>query len=266
MTVLPGSLRDATAWGPWILCAVWAVLLHGAGWIVFSHSDHVPPAIQTKKAFPLLMIEHETMRYPVAGTAKESMPYLWSPALFALPSSVGFSRTLVRARPARQPPIRMETSYTMQLPLEQVHSERKPSGPPPSYEMFDWRALSAPAPNAIAWGSRTGQEDHHAAADRRTGLQIVFHGAWTSDDFVTMHLLEDEAMKDTELWQAELYVGLDPNGSVQHVWLSQPTEHAQLNEALVRTVRGWRAGRALQPAQGRVSFMYWGAPEQGDTR
>jgi len=256
MKSVEGNGRESS-WKTWGICLALALVWQGAGWVLLAGPGLAHTAPRSPAIVPVELLDRGLLTQPMSQPGGEATPYLWSSALFALPSPVGFSRTQITDPIVQPPPVQLVADYAMTLARERrILSPRVPD---------EFRLSVLDRERFTRMGQPMPAQTRHTrspARERRpAGLQVRFLSGWSSDDFLYAPAPDVSAWAGPQSWHAEVHLRVDQSGYVQSVVLSRPAELAAVNETLARHLRTWRAKPGLIPAQGRVSFDHWGAGE-----
>jgi hypothetical protein len=237
----------------WILAVLIALLLQVFGWIwlkprdVFARPQRHPPRL----TYAANRRDMSTERTP--GQQVQSV---WSPVLFSLPTSVGFSRSLLTdGANSMRPPLQAPSTsslFLMRPPrstVEQPWAVRLPRGA---------RAMAMATPGGPALLAVTQDVFTAAGGERSEGeLDITFSGSLNRELFESMSI--PEVCRGMESWTIDAHVRVDTRGNVMHVIYNSFPKHAQaalLRQALYK----WRAVPADDSRAGRIKIFYHGRP------
>lgn len=157
---------------------------------------------------------------------------LWSPALFALPTRVGFSPP--RRKPASVPGA-LATSDAATLLLERPATPYAPGG------LLPRASLEASRRRDHAWASPDPVPDPLSGPHLQpTGLSVE----WPFGEPAWLRPLDagnPELLSGARAWEAVASVTIAADGEVTSVFLTQPTAERERNEAIVRALRRMHA-------------------------
>ncbi|HEY8241161.1 MAG TPA: hypothetical protein VIH35_06935 [Kiritimatiellia bacterium] len=243
----PSSSRGNGTVAAWVSCAILAAAAHAAWWRIAPS----PPAPTHAGRPPAPRVSFMSPEQFVRGT---DVRVLWSPKLFAVPSSLGFSGSLLGERIAFGPRARVAAPRPFLV-------ERAPA----------WGVgMATPAEETLAAlvrGSASSLPVRAVApspvfASRPSSTSIVLHITWTDQSGVSRNVSVDvgrvDPWVDPKPWQAGALLDVDMAGSVRHVFLETPTSLKDRNAALVRVLSTLRLERG--PARSsRVRVRYEGS-------
>ena len=161
--------------------------------------------------------------------------HLWSPILFALPATEGFSGAWRQQEIALRPPVHRPADTAMVLERRAGHS-----GTDPAVSLPSWMALRAEA-EAFPL--------HHTLPEPEAGR------AWSSvSEAPVIERIERDQDRGVEQmdwpegrdvwgdrsWIAELALQVNEQGVVTHALLEQSTPDPEVNARLVRVAHRWR--------------------------
>jgi hypothetical protein len=87
-------------------------------------------------------------------------------------------------------------------------------------------------------------------------LRILWKGGLDHRPMQTIIVEEKSPWLDEKPWEASAVVELDEYGTVHHVFLERATASHERNAAIVRVLKGFRAGPPLPARTGRVVIRY----------
>jgi hypothetical protein len=212
----------------------WA-LFNAVGWALLFHLllfTAVRPASDRSGNERVRMTVPETRyaaRSVLEGLAGVDARQMWSPVLFSLPSALGFSRELMEKEIDFRLSYEPEASHESFLRVEYVDLQRDVTilanperitdgfggpGLPATGEVTVYRAQQAP---------RTYVDPRLA---RRLGSPLLLP-----------ELLNQRTAKN---WEVQAEVSVDPDGTIQHIFLRKPVADGALNRAVLQTLYGLR--------------------------
>ncbi len=223
--------------GLWLAAVTGAVLWHLAFWRLPAAPRPTQQVAQGQPSVLCLPLGAAGAQ----GVQRASL--VWSPVLFALPSSMGFSGAPATRQPAAIPmpraqPDHLDTRWPRQQPapfaakrlLEQARNRLRQPAPAPELP-------PAPPPaRPVAGGLTTSVEQGLTAR----GFEPV---------------LADPALLGPDSWRARLALAIDEQGLPSRVLLTQSTGDAQRDAALVRSLMAGRA-QPGRPAEGFMAISY----------
>lgn len=176
-----------------------------------------------------------------------------SPAVFSLPTAVGFTREILEQTPGTPPPVRVAEA------------------PPPLLARSDVRALDRPT-DARRLTVSVRAPDQGVSAPRRPTFaprepdtNLVLHLIWLDGldtaRTATLPVKPESSWDDAKPWEASAVVDVGQDGIVRHVFLDRPTESQQRNVEITLAIRRYRFPPAGADRSGRlvVRFNGWAA-------
>lgn len=162
-------------------------------------------------------------KFPMAGT---DIRTLSSPVLFSLPSSMGFSRDFLseRIESQRFEPGSAQSERFLNAPLVQGSSD-----------------LDS---NELMLSSQIGSEprvpdDIYGGESKKPSARRVTLAPELKSRVVGGVVLPSELNQEvSKAWEARAEVSVSEDGVVQHVFLQQPLESPELNQSILRLLRG----------------------------
>jgi hypothetical protein len=251
MTTVATPERNAALPAAWISCALIATLLHVAwAFAVPPPRDRIPPRAPRTP--------HVSFMGEAAGHPRADVRVLWSPELFAVPSSLGFSETLLGERIAFGPRARV-------VPPQPIMAERDATWgrgvPSPVEETL--AALVSSAASSLPLRSISSP----VFIQRASSTSIILHIAWTDQSGGSGNVSVDvgrvDPWVDSKPWEAGALLDVDAVGTVQHVFLETPTSLKDRNGALVRILSGIRFDPGPERSR-RVLIRYEGSYAGGE--
>lgn len=189
-----------------------------------------------------------------ASDALQDQLAVSSPTLFALPGSVGFSRTWLADEIAVRPPVDQPPEITMQLARQRSADEQ-------------W---VVPLPNRSALLAEVGRK---SLPIPRPSPQAVANGEWPDPVPSVVELRGAEGRTAESLawpagttywgadgWHAVGMITVDSSGTVTHVVLDQRPDEGDVAQQLVRTLHRWRWRPADEATLVHFAVSYPGAP------
>jgi hypothetical protein len=224
----------ATAW-----FGAWAVLLNPA-------SPRAPRAAPPVPRVVYLPAESETLT-PTGATAEARM--LWSPVLFSLPTSLGFSRDALTNEVRMRPPLGQYGGFTNFL--ERTTHDAPVLEPLPS---ADLRQAAAGTPEVVAMPDSESPAFDLVSASTSALFQVMLLDGLAGRRFAEARLPVHPWVNGAKPWEAVAYLELDGGGRVVHAFIENPSPSETLNARLAQVLRGWRLAEPGSADSGRVVF------------
>ena len=241
MNARPGSSQALS----WFACAAIALGVH-LGWFLILPA--MPQrAAATVPAAPRVALMPDTLQ-----DVRADVRLVWSPLLFAVPSTRGFSESLLQERIAFAP----SAQGSALSPFLAGRSE-----PPSGAGLTDGGTSLARVISAALSTLPLRPADAPAFKARPAETSVVLYIAWTDPSGAVRNVSVDvgpvDPWVDTRPWLAEAMLDIDAAGSVTHVFLEKPTALKDRNAALARILAVLRFDPA--PAHSsRVTVRYEG--------
>ena len=178
-----------------------------------------------------------------------------SPVLFSLPSSLGFSRDLIANK--------SNARLTFSQPEEsesflEITPAARTGGTQLSPETL---MLSAGEPVAPPPPDQELQLEKKRAAARRIyvapGLKERLEGG--------IVLPPELNRQESTAWEVRADISISRQGVVQHVFLEQPLESAELNQSVLQLLHGLRFRSGSSPVEGRIEIYSTIMSGEGNT-
>lgn len=181
---------------------------------------------------------------------------VWSPVLFSLPSSLGFSRDLMEDK--------LNTRLTFSQPGEsETFLEINPSVRTAETQLIPGALMltagesAAPLPPGTVFQpekKRSTARRVHVAPELKERLEggIV--------------LPPELNRQGGTMWEIRADISVSPQGVVQHVFLEQPLESVDLNHSILQLLHGLRFRSGSAPIEGRIEIYSAAASGEGDIR
>lgn len=236
----PDRRYHTLSWGlGLLLAAAW----HLAWFVGFSwHSEPPRPS----------MASAPTVVYaaPPENAQDSADPrLLWSPALFSLPSAVGFSAPALSERLDARPAAGVWESAP--LLLERFGRTAAAVRGDNLLEDVAANLFLVPLPPLEATVFR--------GPPRTAPASVEFVPGWSEDDFKDMPLPPGWGRTGDRAWEAAAYLEMDEEGAVEHVFLETPSEFPEANRLLEKALWNWKIKPDAAVRSGRVVFRAPGA-------
>lgn len=244
------SMSERNPWN-WILACVLAIASHLLWFFWLDTSWSLPRGNTgfTAPQWTMVPLSGDTATQPLAD-----MLGVWSPATFALPTSLGFSRSLLTEEIRLRPPLQSPSDIAMVLDREQLTRDAEPVVALPEWEYMrvklDAEPLRVPVPSAVGDDERTllppaPRVEYMEGVDARPAEHML--------------LPEDGHLWGPTPWSAELTLHIDAWGVVTRVVVAQRVPDDSINHELIRAVYRWRWAPADREDTARVRIVYHGA-------
>ena len=241
----------------WILAILMALGIQGFWWVWLRPIHVVEQAYVREPARMIYMPIRENPQKP--EKIDDGVHAVWSPVLFSLPTSVGFSQ-----------PMFSDGAGTMQPQLQA----------PSTSSLFLARAMK---PLPLTWAVKSDVAiqnrlrvpgSHVPVIDEMSPFESV--GLEQNGPGITWQFpdgLADVAFTanrfpstclQTQAWSFTVYIELDPRGNVAHAFLEKVSD-TMMSEALIRAVYQWRATPEEGTRVGRVLVQYDGSSSKERT-
>lgn len=232
----------------WSWAVVLAVLWHVAWFTTVTH--RVPPARayhppRTQVAYVALPADADRGR-----SVQENILRVWSPALFALPTSTGFSGGATEERMGIKPPLQVPAGPAFLI-------ARTPSAPARETESRLDRKVQS-AFDRLRAAPEVGSDEpvfSPMLPSVPASLSLSFLGG-LSTLLAEPSNLPVPAEMPAGVWMAEAEMRVSREGHVQHVFLVQRTPTAELDQHVVKALRVLRFEPLQEALTGRVRVHY----------
>jgi hypothetical protein len=180
---------------------------------------------------------------------------IWSPAVFSLPSEVGFSRetltNTIGARPSLEVPggdafflappnsAAPESGFRFAPPLEDSVRESLTN-------------LSDRFPEDYVFGG---------AAATNTGIQVELFSGLDRRHIKAMDVPREDVLLKDKPWEVTAFVEFNAEGKVSGVFLETKSSFEDVDASLIHALWRWQAEDAKGPVSGRVTFRSPGRPQ-----
>ncbi len=233
---------------PWVWAGALALALHLAWFLVLSPSPPVSP-----RAVPL--VPRLSYLPPLAAGDVRALGALalGSPALFSLPTPMGFSRPAMARVIGARPPLEIPPDEATWQPRQRPGATEPAIPPPETLEQLAAASLNSRPPAGLPRTAASAE-----GAEGVGGIRVELSAGLEGLAFEREEWADGAAVRPDRSWEAVARVETDPQGRVAHVFLETPTELPGLNAALVRSLRSWRLKDSPGPHSGRVTFRYAG--------
>lgn len=228
-----------------------AVIGHGIWFFWLDITWAVPrDAVPSPPRWTLVTRPDTTPDHPLT-----QMLEVWSPAAFALPTPVGFSRPLLTEEIRLRPPLHSPSETAMLLERRRVQPPAESAVTLPEWEQLreqieahPLRLPSAPTPQPDAPVTPSPVPIVH----RLDGAE--------HRDVEHMTMTEDTTLWGTTSWSAELVLHIDPWGTVNQALVHRRAAYEPANKRLIQDAHTWRWAPADQADIVRIRLVYEGAP------
>lgn len=226
-----------------VMAAAGACLWVGLFLVLFRPAP--PPAAAAPSSVPQLLYLPLT-----EGDGFLTQPVgLWSPHLFSLPSSLGFSGFLDLRPTGLQPqmdPPESETAFLTHAPW-QTPPVSESGGLPEKVRAFFVAQTRRHAPPHVPSSAV---------------FEVRFLEGLSEEDFMDLSLPEPPAA-DATGWHAQLEIEVLPGGEVAHVFVTNETQPGGNRNRLVQAVRQWRGRPSDRARRGIVAVRIGALPQGG---
>lgn len=239
---------------PLVLAILVTIAWHAFWWAwldVQSPLRRSPPLVRSMPQLTYLSLGNEREQGGFYGDLRK----VWSPVLFALPTSVGFSR-LERSRdvnlaPSIETPNNITVSFdrSVQRALEDKLTSREQLKATVQ-KTLDTLPLASVEGRVFAASSRLVLPEVRVEYSREVAA------AHPHDLFIP----QEPALLGQDAWSAAAYIEIGEEGSVQHVLLQKPSTSPERDAWLVRALYQWRFEAQEAKKKGTVRFNYPGIP------
>jgi hypothetical protein len=169
---------------------------------------------------------------------------LWSPVLFSLPSTMGFSRGLLEEKLSTRLTFRQPNDTERFLEVDTALRGYGPQIDPDELLLTasGWRYPGPPQPEPPPHGA--------APAPRR-----VYMDSELRERLVGGIVLPPELNQPAqESWEIRAEISISEEGDVRHIFLERPLESPEMNGYVIRLLHGLRFSSSREPAEGRVEI------------
>lgn len=245
--------RQGARWlaraGPWWPAVLVAVALHAAWAAVLAPSPAAPrggPPAAPSVAYMPMRVDG-----PGGAPAEADVRTLWSPALFSLPTHVGFSGSMLTNELRTYPPVGMR-------PVQPLYLERAPSSSPVVFPAPALGAAVASAPGHLAARRLDAPAFPPRAATGTPATRVELSGELVGRRFEDPALPAELRGEGDKPWDITVYVETDADGRVARVLIEGSTAPEAAAGKVARVLRTWRLEQVDGPARGRVTLRYPG--------
>jgi len=229
----------------WILALLFAVSWHVVWWVWLS-ADPIEARLVLPETPRVSYMPVTIDTLNSKGDIHTKIRTLWSPALFSLPSQVGFSRSILTNEIGVRPPLAMpdgDSRFLERLPSMRINM---PAEPLPLDMNRVVKTLETYAPRASLSPVFTSLSV--------TGVivKVELSEGLTGRHFKHMNLPELPALCREKPWEAAAWLEVDPEGRVTHVFLEKKSPAESYDADLVRNIFAWRLKNPGKTVTGRV--------------
>jgi hypothetical protein len=179
---------------------------------------------------------------------------LWSPAIFSLPSAMGFSRAALTNRMGARPPLQVPGSASVFLD-QPIRAE-------PEAGFRFAKDLDESVREALTNLSERFPESFVFGSDVTTGtvLHVELSSGLNEKRLRTMDVPSDDVLLKDKPWEVTAFIEFNEEGKVSSVFLETKSTFKDVDAALIRSLWRWQMENAKDPLSGRVMFRSTGRP------
>ncbi|NKB24757.1 MAG: hypothetical protein GKR87_10365 [Kiritimatiellae bacterium] len=234
----------------WVIAITFSVVWHGV-WVVFLKPEstvHYVPIPSEAKVFYMPWSNDKQAETQV------DIRRVWSPDLFALPSSIGFSQPLFSKDINIQPSLTVPSAARSSFPSRDDYVYNKKMVNMPSFSN-----VSLEVENYLSVSPALVEDPFYFAVDQTSipSLIIDYLNGFSEADFLEKDLPPVEKVGAFP-WEMIAYLQAGNSGIIEHVMIEQPAVDAKVNILLTRYFYRWRLGKKICPCEGRVLIRYTG--------
>ncbi len=178
----------------------------------------------------------------------------WSPTLFALPDTMGFSRTVIFTDIAVRPPVDRPPTELLTLDRVPLSGQERPVIPLPDWAQVQGHrqdlALALPAPERV-W------REPDRLPDPLPRVEQWVAGADRPVEDASFP--SGSGMWGDRPWRAEAVLHVNAEGSVVQVMLATKPDEPDVTQPLLRALYAWRWAPVRADHRTRVWIAYPGA-------
>jgi hypothetical protein len=234
----------------WILAAALALVWHAFWEFWLSPAESVSKAGISQAPWVSFLPASETKSGDDSLIA-DSLA-LWSPAVFSLPSAVGFSRAALTNGTGARPPLQIPGVASVFLD-RRVRAEPEPGFrfAPDLEESVREVLTNLPErlPESPVFGS---------SMTTGTPIQVELSSGLEEKNLRTMDVPSDNILLKDKPWEVAAFVEFNEEGKVSGVFLETKSAFEDVDASLIRALWRWRIEDAKEPLSGRVMFRSWG--------
>jgi hypothetical protein len=246
--VAPGSGRGYFGW---ILATVMALVWYAFWGFWLSPIEQVPKAGVSGAPSVRFLPEPGPGNDAIAADVRA----LWSPAIFSLPSEVGFSSGALTNGIGGRPPLQGPGSDSLFLA-------------PPSSAPLESGFRFAPTLEQSVRETLTNLPDclpeayvFGVTATTGTGVQVELSSGLEQKRIRTMDVPPEDVLLKDKPWEVAAFVEFNKEGKASGVFLETKSSFEDVDASLVRTLWRWQVEDAKEPLSGRVTFRSPGRPQ-----
>jgi hypothetical protein len=246
--VAPGSGRGTFGW---ILAVLMALVWYAFWGFWLSPIEQVPKAGISRAPSVSFLPGPGPGNDATAADARA----IWSPAVFSLPSEVGFSRGALTNEIGARPPLEVPGSDSLFLaPPNGAASESGFRVAPALEESVRAALTNLPdrLPNAYVFG---------ATATTGTGVQVELSSGLERKRIRTIDVPPDDVLLKDKPWEVSAFVEFNKDGKVSGVFLETKSSFEDVDASLIHALWRWQVEDAKEPLSGRVMFRSPGRPQ-----
>jgi hypothetical protein len=180
---------------------------------------------------------------------------IWSPAVFSLPSEVGFSRGALTNGIGGRPPLQGPGSESLFLaPPAGAARESEFRYAPDLEDSVRGALTNLPdrVPEAYVFG---------ATATTGTGVQVELSSGLERRRIRAMDVPPDDVLLKDKPWEVSAFVEFNREGKVSGVFLETKSSFEDVDAWLIHALWRWQVEDAKEPLHGRVMFRSPGRPQ-----
>jgi hypothetical protein len=179
---------------------------------------------------------------------------LWSPAVFSLPSSIGFSRTALTNGTGARPPLQVPGGVSVFL------DRQIPAEPEPGFRFAP--DLDESVREVLTNLPERRQESpvFGSTKAKGTAIQVELSSELKEKRLRTMDVPSDDVLLKDKPWEVAAFVEFDAEGKVSGVFLETKSTFEDVDASLIHALWRWQMENAKAPLSGRVTFRSRGRP------
>lgn len=178
-----------------------------------------------------------------------------SPAVFSLPSDVGFSAGALTNRIGGRPPLQVPGGEALFL------APSRSAAPEAGFRFAPELDQSVRQVLTNLTDRLSDTRVFPGPAVLRTDVQVELSAGLERRRLRVMDVPQGEALLKESPWEATAFVDFNEEGKVTAVFMEERTSFDDVNAALIRALWRWQVENAKDPFGGRVTFRSPGRPQ-----
>lgn len=182
----------------------------------------------------------------INALSNDAMHDVWSPILFSLPTSIGFSQGSLSKSNMMLPPIELPTErplflndtekFYFQSPVEVWGNVKQDT-----LSQLNIMRIDADATQSVF------------SPDSSPDIRLEFNGGISSSDFRDIVIPSDNNMLDG-VWEVRVRVAINTNATIAYAMLDKRSEDASRDQYIISLIRQWGPVKHKNTVQGTLTI------------